>query len=139
MARHQEVVVVEVLRFSMVMLIAAAMSVVGWQLMAHFPAVWEFDRTSFGLILPSIFLWAFLIAAVRRTTVAGAVAIGLLSPLLGGFLLGGPTGVGIVLSAWPAAFLTGAFTGLLIHRCLFWDDAREPRLAGGRAEPSERK
>jgi hypothetical protein len=123
--------VVEIVRYSMVPVIAAAMSVVGWQLMAHFPAVWVFDSVSFGLILPSILLWMFLLALVRRTNMAGAVAIGLLSPLIGGFLLGGPSGVGIVLAAWPAALLTGAVTGLLIHCCLFWDHASRRRPAEG--------
>ena len=126
---------VEICRYGMITLVAAAMSVVGWQLMAHFPAVWEFDRMSFGLILPSVLLWAFLIVVVRRTTVVGGVVVGLLSPLLGGLLLGGPSGVGVVLSAWPAAFLTGGATGLLVHRCLFWDNPGGHTCGGDPAEP----
>lgn len=108
------------LRYSLIPVIAAAMSVVGWQLMFHFPFVWEFDRGSFGLILPSILLWAFLTALVRRTSPAGAVAVGIFSSVAGGLLGGGLMGLCIILSVWPIAFFTGGATGWLIHRCLFW-------------------
>jgi len=111
--------VIELLRYSLVTLTAAVMSVICSQMMFHFPALWEFDHASFGLILPSILLWAVLVWPIRRMEWWGAVAVGLISPVIGGFLLGGPTGLGIVLSEWPITFPTGAVTGFLIHRSLF--------------------
>lgn len=122
-------------RYSLVTLVAAAMSVVGCQLLFHLSALWQFDNYSFGLILPSVLLWSYLVAIVRRVTAGGAAAVGFASPLIGGLLLGGPTGLGLVLSSWYTTFPTGVVTGLLVHRCLQVGNGAHPDVFGNRAEP----
>ncbi len=105
--------------FVLVVLTVIGMSVVGWQMiLGCMTGSWMPGSESFGLVLPSILVWSFLVFAVRRETPVGAAAWGLLSPVIGGMLMGGPIGLAMVVIHWYISFPVGAATGLLVRCCM---------------------
>ena len=65
---------IHLLRFVLVMLTAAGMSVVGWQLMlAGFADAWRLSEQSFGLVLPSLVLFSPGLIAVTGPRVSGVL------------------------------------------------------------------
>jgi hypothetical protein len=72
----------------------------------------------------SVLLWLALSIVIRwqiargRNGLTTAVGLGLLSPLIGGLLIGPPLSLFLLLSKWYVSFPTGAIMGAVVWACL---------------------
>lgn len=103
------------LRLALVVLVAAAMAVVGYQLLFREGSErWILDGQSLYFVLPSVLLWLALAPVLSRHGYVTAVGWGVLSPLIGALFVAGPFGFFVVLALWKVAFPVGVVTGVLV-------------------------
>jgi hypothetical protein len=108
-----------IFRLVLTAFIAAVMAVVGYQfIFTDDSERWKLDGQSFYFVVPSVLLWLVLAPVLRRQNYVSAVGWGLLSPLIGSLLAGGPAGPLLVLVMWYAAFPIGILTGVLVKLCV---------------------
>ncbi len=103
------------LRLALVVLVAVAMAVVGYQMLFREGSErWTLDGQSLYFVGPSVLLWLVLAPVLSRHGYVTAVGWGVLSPIIGALFVAGPFGFFVVLSLWNIAFPVGVVTGVLV-------------------------